>query len=622
MHSYYYTIGFIAIGIHLIVNRYYLAEEERKSEYQEYRRFLKVILLYYFADAFWGILYNTDLSLLLYADTIFYYITMAFSVVFCCRYIATFLKLKPLTSKIFNLFGIGLAGAVILGIIVNHFFHIYFWFDETGEYRSEFARNLILIIQILMYGAVAALSFYKLLEQRKITQQRFRAISIFASCMVVSLTAQFFFPLLPFYTVGLMFGTLVVKVFIHNYEQQVQLQKIASLNKHYQNAHKEVLRQKDEMQSAFGVIDVLSSDFHTIWLVDKTDLKIRLFRSSPNETASAGAIKLGLENADYSKVMGMYIKYYIAPEDQERLLREGNINVVLQKLSESNFYFINYTRVKDDKTTEYCQVIFANVDTGGGASRFTFGFRNIDEILKQKVALEQNIAANEAKTKFLHNMSHEIRTPLNAMFGFSQLLGMPDGSWTEEEKAQYNSYIFNSYKMLEMLIGDILDIADSEHGNYRIEIADANINEIGRTAITSVEFRVPAGVNMYYTTDFADDYSIKSDSRRIQQILVNYLTNACKHTQQGEIHLHCSSTEHPGKITYSVTDTGRGVPKEMAEVIFNRFTKLNQFVQGSGLGLNICQTIADKLNGEVYLDTSYTNGARFVFVLNIPDSES
>ena len=176
--------------------------------------------------------------------------------------------------------------------------------------------------------------------------------------------------------------------------------------------------------------------------------------------------------------------------------------------------------------------------------------------------------------------------------------------------------------MLEMLISDILDIADSEHGNYRIEIAEVRVNEICENAMQSVEFRVPAGVRLYFTTDSPDELTIQSDGRRIQQVLINYLTNACKNTQKGEIHLQCSLAEHPGEVTFSVTDTGSGVPKEKADLIFNRFTKLNQFVQGSGLGLNICQTIAEKLHGSVYLDTTYTNGARFVFSLPLSGNQS
>lgn len=237
------------------------------------------------------------------------------------------------------------------------------------------------------------------------------------------------------------------------------------------------------------------------------------------------------------------------------------------------------------------------------------------EFRKQQI-LEDNIAANKAKTRFLQNMSHEIRTPLNALFGFAQLLGLPDGSWTDEEKDMYNRNILNSYNMLDMLIGDIIDISDSEHGNYRIENAEVNVNAVCQNALDSVEYRKPMAVEMAFESDVPDDYVITSDGRRIQQVLINYLTNACKNTEKGSIILRCSNTEHPGRLTFSVTDTGRGVPPEKADAIFTRFTKLNQYAQGSGLGLNICQVIAEKLNGEVYLDKEYTGGARFVFVID------
>lgn len=232
--------------------------------------------------------------------------------------------------------------------------------------------------------------------------------------------------------------------------------------------------------------------------------------------------------------------------------------------------------------------------------------------LKMQQMLEDNNAANKAKTVFLQNMSHEIRTPLNAMFGFAQLLGMPDGSWSEEEKKQYNGYIFNSYNMLDMLIDDIIDISDAENGSYHIEKSEFKVNEVCRNAIMSVEYRRPENVRLYFTTEISDDFSIESDARRIQQVLTNFLTNACKYTVQGEIHLHCSDSECPGKLAFSVTDTGTGVPEDKSEEIFQRFTKLNDFVQGSGLGLNICRMVADKLGAKVYLDSSYTNGARFV----------
>jgi len=222
---------------------------------------------------------------------------------------------------------------------------------------------------------------------------------------------------------------------------------------------------------------------------------------------------------------------------------------------------------------------------------------------------------SDMKTMFVQNMSHEIRTPLNAIVGFSQLLALPDGVVTEEEKAKYGEYIMTNSNMLTMLVDDILNLSDVESGNYRVTMAPTRCNAPVEAAMKTSELRVPAGVNMYYTTEVDDDFTIVSDVHRIQQVLVNYITNACKHTKEGEIHIHCSLKERPGYLTYSVADTGEGVPEDKAEEIFERFTKLNAFAQGTGLGLSICRMIAAKLNGVVKLDTTYTRGARFIFQL-------
>ena len=308
-----------------------------------------------------------------------------------------------------------------------------------------------------------------------------------------------------------------------------------------------------------------------------------------------------------------YFRPRVSPEDEEAF------NQYDQRLIEDKRAEITYRWIHPTLGQRYVRCGGTSMKTAEGYSFSGYHYditeQKEKEIQTQQM-LEDNIAANKAKTQFLQNMSHEIRTPLNAMFGFAQLLSMPEGSWTEEERQEYSSHIFNSYNMLDMLIGDIIDVADSEHGNYRIELSEVHVNEICRNALMSVEYRKPFEVNLYYTTDLTDDYSITSDGRRIQQVLINYLTNACKYTHEGEIRLHCSTSEHPGKLTFSVTDTGVGIPDEKADMVFNRFTKLNQFVQGSGLGLNICQMVASKLGGDVYLDKTYKKGARFVFVID------
>ncbi|MBQ9476321.1 MAG: HAMP domain-containing histidine kinase [Bacteroidales bacterium] len=217
--------------------------------------------------------------------------------------------------------------------------------------------------------------------------------------------------------------------------------------------------------------------------------------------------------------------------------------------------------------------------------------------------------ANRMKTMFIQNMSHEVRTPLNAVLGFAQLLALPDGCNTEEEKAEYLSYVTNNAQMLTMLIGDILNISDVENGRYKITKAPADLAELCRMAIKTTEHRCQPGVTMEFVNGLPEGMQVETDGGRVQQLLVNLLSNACKHTSEGFIRLETSLAEHPGRVTFSVSDSGPGIPPDKAERIFERFVMLDHKVEGTGLGLNICRVIADNIGGEIFLDTSYPGGA-------------
>lgn len=233
-------------------------------------------------------------------------------------------------------------------------------------------------------------------------------------------------------------------------------------------------------------------------------------------------------------------------------------------------------------------------------------------------ALEQIRFAQEAnrlKTTFVQNISHDIRTPLNAIVGFSQLLSLQDGYLSEEEKSRYADYITDSADLLTIIINDVLSMSDIERGMLNINKVPASCNEICRKSVNCSSMRTPAGVKMYYTSEADDSFMISTDAMRVQQILVNYLSNACKHTTEGEILVHCSVTENPGKVTFSVADTGEGVAPEIAEDIFERFKTFDANMDGHGMGLNICRDLAQRLGGQVALDRNYKNGARFTLVL-------
>ena len=232
--------------------------------------------------------------------------------------------------------------------------------------------------------------------------------------------------------------------------------------------------------------------------------------------------------------------------------------------------------------------------------------------------------ASAAKNRFVQNMSHEVRTPLNAIVGFSQLLSLPDDVLSPQEKQEFSNHIMNNTKILIMLLEDILNTTDMEKGEYKITYEEGEVHFICRAAITSSEHRLHSGVEMFYEPESEEPFTFRTDPQRVQQILINLLTNACKHTSKGQIILASSLTAKPGFVTFTVTDTGPGVPADQAEAIFDRFTKLNGFVQGTGLGLSICREIATLMGANVYLDTAYTGGgARFIFeVPVVPPEES
>lgn len=229
--------------------------------------------------------------------------------------------------------------------------------------------------------------------------------------------------------------------------------------------------------------------------------------------------------------------------------------------------------------------------------------------------LKHRLSSGKSMSMMFQNMIHEIRTPLNAMFGFSQLLCVPGVDVSDEQKKYYSDIIHNCFEMLSNLIDDVLDFVDAEHGNFRIRKKTFNVNQMGRSLVQISKMRAQAGVKVYFTSEVGDDFSIDSDERRIEQVLLNFLTNSCKHTFEGEICLHVSTSENPGRLTFSVTDTGTGISTEMAETIFERYKKGNPEVDGSGIGLHICGIIADRLGAELKLDRDYKDGARFMLII-------
>lgn len=220
------------------------------------------------------------------------------------------------------------------------------------------------------------------------------------------------------------------------------------------------------------------------------------------------------------------------------------------------------------------------------------------------------------KSLFLRGMSHELRTPLNAMYGFAQLLGMPDGTWTDKERERYNTYINNSYSMIDMLINDLMVSVELGTQQYHVKKHEVEVASVCNNTMSLVQLCKPTDVNMQVLIDLPEHFIIESDYRRIEQVLFNLLTNACRYTQNGKILLHAAL--HKDELQLVVSNTSKPVPVEEAENIFDPTTPIGERVQNLGLKLTVCRKVAELLGGRIYLDTTYTEGCRFVLALKVP----
>lgn len=240
---------------------------------------------------------------------------------------------------------------------------------------------------------------------------------------------------------------------------------------------------------------------------------------------------------------------------------------------------------------------------------------------------ELNIANKEAqhadqqKTLFIQNMSHEIRTPLNAIVGFSQVITDPSFDISDEEKSDLTNRITENSEQLSNLINNILDLTSIESGKYQMKIQPADINGVCRDAVEEARSHVAEGVTLTFNTQLAESEKTETDGMRVKQVVAHLLDNAIKNTTEGSIQVNCLKNQK-GQNLITVTDTGVGIPQDKQETIFERFGKLDQFKPGSGLGLEICRTIAHKLGGDVYIDPDYTNGARFCFSFGKPKGKA
>lgn len=237
-----------------------------------------------------------------------------------------------------------------------------------------------------------------------------------------------------------------------------------------------------------------------------------------------------------------------------------------------------------------------------------------ERICRSKELIAAKRKAEEAdfmKTLFLANMSHEIRTPLNAIVGFSEIISISED---EEEKKEYLDIIQKNSNLLLQLINDILDLSRIESGRSEMNIAPTSLSALMVEIAKVQRLKMSKNIQLHLMLP-KDEVTVYTDRNRLTQVLSNFMSNAIKNTEEGSITLGLEVES--GWIKMYVTDTGSGIAEDKLSLIFNRFEKLNDFVQGTGLGLPICKSIIDRLGGRVEVVSELGKGSTFSVSLRL-----
>ena len=310
-----------------------------------------------------------------------------------------------------------------------------------------------------------------------------------------------------------------------------------------------------------------------------------------------------------SEIIGTYKSFH--PDDRDLILQffeevqKGNADKLSHKIrvfrenGECTWTHVNLFVRKYAPQDKVIELISINYDITD--------LKQIEEMLVNE--RDRAEASDRLKSAFLANMSHEIRTPLNAIVGFSSLLTSTENA---AEKELYNSLIGHNNKLLLNLINDVIDLSKIESGYLELRPDWVNLTELLDESVAEYAHQVPSGVELL-TNYPAHDSLVELDKLRIKQILSNFLSNALKNTTTGHVEVFYEVDHQSVRI--GVKDTGRGIPQNMLEKIFERFEKLDSFAQGAGLGLSICKLIVEKMNGRVLVDSQLGIGTTFVIEL-------
>lgn len=241
---------------------------------------------------------------------------------------------------------------------------------------------------------------------------------------------------------------------------------------------------------------------------------------------------------------------------------------------------------------------------------FSMGFMLSVLILYVFVVTATREKLYRSKTKFLQNMSHEIRTSLNMVYGFAQLLGMPEGSWTDEEREKYNSYINDNYRMLDLLLNDLIEYTQTNQKTFGVSYEPVDVAKICDSTLQSLRLTQSQSKQVQLQNELPDGFTINSDARRIQQILTHLLFYGVQFASSDELLL--SAKLNAGALELAIVDPNNSMSGMKELPVYVKNTLYDTDVDDLGVRIELCRRMACLLGGCIYIDTQSKDGVRIV----------
>lgn len=381
-----------------------------------------------------------------------------------------------------------------------------------------------------------------------------------------------------------------------------------------------------KMEEQLAIVEALSRDYTNVYAINEEAATARIIKLEGYVTD--GLKKHSEEEYDYSTILDKYIQGRVHPDDRKELTKALTLDTVKEKLGLSDTYVGSY-RIRDNGVVHFFQYTYLKIvdKTHDNGSFILAGFRNIDEMIRkeqeQKEVLSEALAqaknANRAKTTFLNSMSHDIRTPMNAIIGFTSLA--VNHIDNKKQVRDYLGKIMTSGNHLLSLINDVLDMSRIESGKVRIEEKEVSLSEIIKDLNTLAQADVKAkNLDFGIETVNVTNERILCDKLRLNQVLINLMSNAIKYTRPGgSVKIRITQTpDAPDGYAYfdfSVKDTGIGMSPEFLVHVFEPFereqTSTVSGIQGTGLGLTITKNLVEMMGGTISVESEPEKGSEF-----------